>query len=315
MTSPMRYGEWLNTALRRLIGDVVIWVLSIPWMLLRWFSLVILGISIIGMEYRVASLGQHPHLFIPLLVADSPWAVLRGVFRVYRYLVGLPTGILIGGFFFALLAWVLRAFVAGGVIYRTMPSWTHPPRWQESLHVGLERGFHLLVIDVLFALPVVILGLLFGTLTGAMLSRWIQAPQHTPLIPILGLCLTVPLLLFWLLVTLFLRPLMYQACVQERLPFWEAVERGLRIAWRRSGPTLVLGMTCMGVSLANGILTRIVTLPLGIVGPRAQGFTAMAMYILWLGAGLLLVLLFTAQQLFVWSFYAQAWPALAEPSS
>ncbi len=312
MTSP-KYTTWINTTVAFLTRDVGVWVLTIPWILVQWFVVALLGVTTIGMGQRVAMLSRYPNLLIPLLVADSPWRALRAVFRVYRFLLGLPDPILALGIFFALLSWGVRSFVAGGVIHRALPREGGLPRWQESVHVGLERGLHIFLIDVIFALPLfpVLIVLLYSS--GRVLTMLGSPGDMSAFWWFVGsLCVMLPFFFLWGILSMFLRPLMYQACVQEHVPFWTAVWRGIHVALSHVGPTILLGIVAFGVSVVNSILTRLITLPVGLVGPKARGLQVLVLQVLWLGMSLMVVLLYTAQMVFVLTLYAQAWPQLSQ---
>ncbi len=310
----MDYSKWLSRSILELVQNVQLWILATPILLLMWFSRLLSGVAVLGFQARMARMMNNPALFRALRGANTPGEVLRALPAMYAQLLGirLPALVLASGIGF--IIWLLMLIFKGSVIHQTMPTAAERPRWQESLHVGLNRAPHIFLIDLLLALPVILLFALFGGLLLSLMGALMVGGRQVSggiISAGLGLfCLSILIALFYTLLMLFFKPLTYQACVQERRPALDAIKRAAKVFGNRAGPVLVLGVISIVISIAWGILGGMLLSPVSTMLQFTTGALALVPFFLWLLFSLIYTTLSLAIQVFALILYTSAWPEL-----
>lgn len=311
----MRYGEWIVEAGRILIRNAYVWILAAPWLILTWGSRLLGGVSMVGLQPRMMSVMNDPLIQRELMGANTPWEFMAALIKVYSRVLGIGLPALGMAFGLNLVVWILVFIIAGAVIHQAMPGHTERPRWQESLHVGLNRAVHLFLIRVILLLPIILLlgafvavMFLFGMITVFSPYSGNLAGAMTAFM--LGsLCLLLPLLILWGIFIGLLEPLAVQASVQEVRSAWDALARAWEVFWARLGPVIVLGLILfvirMFVSAFGGLVS-----PLMMLMQNTTGVAALFMAGIWAIWGLVLTVLDLATTMFGWILYARAWPDL-----
>jgi hypothetical protein len=137
-----------------------------------------------------------------------------------------------------------------------------------SFAVGVSRMVPLALMDVLLALPVLVvwIGILvaFGAVVASVLTIAREGPSASMLglgvLTILGLivCLAIPILLWSLFLAVF-RPLAARACVLEGQGPVASIKRGWQVLRRNLGQAVVVWLVTFGIGL-------VYSLPVGAIG-------------------------------------------------
>ncbi len=311
----MRYGEWITEAGRVLVRNAYVWILAVPWLLLMWAIRVLGGMSVVGIQPRLMRVMNDPLIQRQLMGADTPWEFATAIANIYARIMGIGLPAILVAFALNVLAWIASFVIAGAVIHQAMPGHAERPRWQESLHVGLNRSVHLLLIRLILLLPILLLVSAFFII---MMIFGLSAPFATRpdamagamiALMLLGICLFVPLLLLWGIFIGLFEPLAVQACVQEARGAWAALVRAWDVFWVRLGPVVVLGFIVFVIRMFVGAFGGF-TQPLMMLMQNATGLTAVLMVGIWGMWGLVLSALNLATTMFAWIVYARAWPDL-----
>ncbi len=309
----MRYSEWIADAGRHLFRNTNVWVLIVPLLLLIWVLELFGGASVVGIQGRMQHILNDPLLQRRLLGADTPGEILSVMASIYTRVLGVRLPFLILSILLNIVAWVFTLIVAGAVIHQTMPTRVERPRWQESLHVGLNRAIHIFAIRLGLALPFVIVGLaVFFVLVSAF---WAYpqnvGPPGGPMAALLFgfMCVLVPFMIVWGIFVSLFEPLALQACVQDMHNAWEAIRTAWKVFWRRLGPVIVLGVIVFVIRLFIGGFSSFGT-PIMMVLQFASGGWALFGLMIWAAWGMVVAVLNLGVQAFGWILYAQAWPDL-----
>lgn len=313
----MRYGEWLSEAGRLLFRNVYMWVLAAPVLILRWAAQMSGGISIVGLQGRFMYTLNNPLLQRQILSARTPGEVLLALANMYAHVLGIGLSTLLLAVGWSLLAWLFSLVVAGAIIHQALPSHAERPRWQESLHVGLNRAPHLLLIHLILAIPpwliaslatIVLLLAIFalptaphpaGTMGTALGMMWAMV------------CMIGPLFVVWNVFVALFEPLAIQACVQEVRNAWESLGRAWQVFWRRLGPVILLAVILFVLRLFAGGFSAMAS-PLTFVLQHVSGGWAVLALSVWAMFALFLTLLHLLVEVFGWTLYARAWPDLKD---
>lgn len=312
----MRYGEWISEAGRVLFRNVQVWILAAPLLLLLWANQLLGGASMLGMQARMMRVLNDPLLQRRLMGADTPQEIVMAIVNVYTRLLGLRLPVLFFGTILSIAVWVLSFVVAGAIIHQAMPGHAERPRWQESLHVGLNRAVHLFLIRIILLIPVLIVSgiiMLFILLMLAIMSAdpRLESVGGAILAPfMLVMCLLGPLILLWTLFTALFEPLAVQACVQEVRGAWEAMRRAWGVLWKRLGPVVVLWVIVLVIRLFIGGFS-VLSSPVMFILQNATGIWVIPALGAWALLALFLTVLSQGVQFFAWILYARAWPELA----
>ncbi len=315
----MRYGEWITAAGRHLFRNVNVWVLIAPLLLLIWALQLLGGASVVGMQSRLMHVFNDPLFQRRLMGADTPWEILRLIPFIYARIMGFRLPLLLLAYILNILVWILTFVASGAVIHQTMPGRAERPRWQESLHVGLNRALHIFLIQLLLALPFIVLGLGMFLIAMTLIMSMPSVSGGGPPVGPIGagmfaiMCLVAPLFLIWGIFSALFRPLAVQACVQEMRNAWEAITTAWQVFWNRLGPVIVLGIILFVIRLFVGALGS-VGAPLMFILQNASGVWAVPAMVIWAAWGVIVAVLNLGVQAFGWILYAQAWPELKTPS-
>ncbi len=312
----MRYGEWISEAGRVLFRNVQVWILAAPLLLLLWANQLLGGASVLGLQARMMRVLNDPLLQRRLMGADTPQEIVTAIADVYARLLGLRLPVLFFGAVLSIAVWVISFVVAGAIIHQAMPGHAERPRWQESLHVGLNRAVHLFLIRIILLIPVLIVAgiialfilLMFATMSAGSRPASLGSAVFGTLM--LVMCFLGPLILLWTLFTALFEPLAVQACVQEVRGAWEAMRRAWEVLWKRLGPVVVLWVIVLVIRLFISGFSALSS-PAMFILQNATGIWAIPALGVWAVLALFLTVLSQGVQFFAWILYARAWPELA----
>lgn len=311
----MRYGEWLTEAGRVLFRNVHVWILIAPLLVLRWAAQMSGGASVVGLQNRAMYIMNDPLLQRQILGADTPVEVLMAVANMYARILGIGMSVMFLAAVWSLLAWLLSFIIAGAVIHQAMPSHAERPRWQESLHVGLNRAPHLFLIRLLFNIPwVLLMGLTTAFILLVMMTLPTSPRPEEMMGPVLGMmwimiCIVGPVVVLWNILVALFEPLAVQACVQEMRNAWESLVRAWQVFWQRLGPVILLAALLLVLRLFAGGFSAMAS-PMTFMLQQARGGWAVPALGLWAVFALFLTLVNLLIQTFGWILYARAWPDL-----
>lgn len=173
---------------------------------------------------------------------------------------GIPLSVVIlGGFFFLMLLafWVVGTIARGGLIFGADTiSRGQNSTFAESFRAGWEKGWQLLGIGVIPAIPILLLiPVAFLSLSFYQNNRIITEGTQSVGVP--NVAVVIPIISVILLVFLvlsLLRTFANRACVLEGTGVFGSYRRGMEVLTSNLGSAIVLFLLQIVISIALGLL-------------------------------------------------------------
>ncbi len=249
----MNYGDILINTFKLLWKEKKLWVIAAVGALIYSMLLTLYMSSLMGFQ-------------ITTMTFLSQWdETTTGRFLAGSLIVAILMGIM------SLVGYVVNLIARAGVAEEA-----HLALQEESVDIGrglrhgLRKAPTFFVIDLIWALPILLVGTLIvvmgiGGLVGAI-AYFEQQGKEFPFFGFFGGMLTflggfICISLLYGAIRGIFAPLMYQVAVKEGLGAGDAIRRGWNLARSHLAPMLFLWLLLLGVQLAMSMLFRVLTMP------------------------------------------------------
>ncbi len=268
----MNYGEIFADTLKLIWRRKKLWVIAWLGSALMMVAMTIYMISIFGVQ----------SIFLPMVMSQAASPEELGAMMSPAMLrMGI---VLVLSALFFVVSYFINLIARGGGISEAGAAWEGDAVYvRRGLDAGLRKAPTLFLLDLLWGLPSLLLGVLSLVLMASSFAPFFSALQNggdmdgDAAFRVFGSLMGGAMLIVCLgwLYSIFrgiFSPLMYQSAVIGRKSLRAAIAEGWRLALSHIGPMFIFWLLLLATSLAMGVVMQVLLTPLSmlLMGPWMQ---------------------------------------------